>query len=217
MRDFSFGDILFLLQAAGWTLGLFAASVAGAAIVGVLIALLRISPFAPFQWVATIYMRVIQGTPVLMQLFLIFFGSDLFGFPLNAFFSAALALSLNGGAFFGEIWAVSMRSVPAGQWEAARTLGLSSVTTLSNIIMPQALRVAIPPTVGFLVQMMKGTAMGSFVGFVELSRASQLVNNATFEPFLVFGIASLIYFAICWPLSLLSGRLEAQLGQAYRR
>jgi polar amino acid transport system permease protein len=217
MRPLNFGDFLFLAQSALWTLGLFFVSLAGGSVIGIALALMRTSPWRPLRWFALGYFRLIQGTPVLMQIFLIYFGTALLGFEFGALVSAGLALSVNAGAFLGEIWESSIKSVSKGQVEAARVLGLRYATTQWHILMPQALRVATPPTVGFLVQLVKGTAMASFVGFVELTRASQMINNATFHPFLIFGGVSLLYFAICWPLSLLSSRLERRLAKAYAR
>jgi polar amino acid transport system permease protein len=217
MRPLNLGDFLFLGKAAGWTLVLFVISLVGGSLVGLLLALMRTSPWRTPRIVALCYFRAFQGTPLLMQIFLVYFGSALIGYQLGSMVSAGIALSLNAAAFLGETWASSIQAVGKGQSEAARVLGLRYGTTMWRIVMPQALRIAIPPTVGFLVQMVKGTAMASFIGFVELTRAGQMINNATFRPFLIFGGVSLLYFAICWPLSLLSARLEERVAQAYRR
>jgi polar amino acid transport system permease protein len=217
MRSLNFGDFVFLCKATGWTLVLFLVSLVGGSIAGLALALLRTSQQRFARMFALCYFRLLQGTPLLMQIFLVYFGSALVGCELGAMLSAGIALSLNAGAFLGETWASSIEAVGKGQSEAARVLGLPYGTTLWMIIMPQALRIAIPPTVGFLVQMVKGTAMASFIGFVELTRAGQMLNNATFRPFLIFGGVSLLYFALCWPLSVLSARLEGQLAAAYRR
>lgn len=214
MRSLNYGDFLFLCKAAGWTLVLFLVSLAGGSIVGLALALLRTSKWRIARILALCYFRLLQGTPVLMQVFLVYFGSALAGYELGAMLSAGIALSLNAAAFLGETWASSIQAVGKGQTEAARVLGLPYGTTMWRIIMPQALRIAIPPSVGFLVQMVKGTAMASFIGFVELTRAGQMLNNATFRPFLIFGGVSLLYFVLCWPLSVLSTRLEGRLSAA---
>ena len=217
MRELNFGDAQFLFAAAAWTLALFVMSLVGGGVIGLVLALMRTSSSRVLRLLAIGYFRVIQGTPLLMQIFLVYFGTALLGYEIGALLSAALALSINAGAFLGETWASSIVSVGKGQSEAAHVLGLPYVTTMSRIVIPQAMRIAIPPTVGFLVQMVKGTAMASFVGFVELARAGQMLNAATFRPFLIFGSVSALYFAICWPLSLLSTHLEQRLGRAYRR
>lgn len=217
MRALNFGDFLFLCKAMGWTLVLFAVSLVGGGTIGLVLALMRTSPWRAARVFSICYFRVFQGTPLLMQIFLVYFGSALMGYQIGAMVSAGIALSLNAAAFLGETWASSIQAVGKGQSEAARVLGLSYTTTMWRIVMPQASRIAIPPTVGFLVQMVKGTAMASFIGFVELTRAGQMINNATFRPFLIFGGVSLLYFVICWPLSLLSARLEERVAAAYRR
>src|SRR5690606_9715346 len=104
-------------------------------------------------------------------------------------------------------------AVPAGQSEAARSLGLRQWQTNLLVVLPQALRLAIPPTIGFLVQLIKNTSLASIIGFTELTRTGQLINNATYQPLTVFIIVSLIYFALCWPLSLASRRLEIRLAR----
>ena len=217
MRPLNFGDVLFMGNAALWTAALFVLSVIGGGTIGLALCLMRTSSWRVLRLAALVYFRIFQGTPLLMQLFLVYFGAALLGWNVSPLFSVALALSANAGAFLGEIWASSIEAVGRGQTEAARVLGLRYVTRMWRIVMPQALRVATPPTVGFLVQMVKGTAMASFVGFVELTRAGQMINNATFQPFVIFGLVSLLYFLICWPLSLLSGRLERRLARAYSR
>jgi polar amino acid transport system permease protein len=217
MRPLNFGDLLFLGNAALWTGALFLLSLAGGGTLGLVFALVRTSAWRVLRLIAVAYFRVVQGTPLLMQLFLVYFGSALLGWDVSALISVALALSINAGAFLGEIWSSSIAAVGRGQSEAARVLGLRYVTTMQRIVIPQAMRIATPPTVGFLVQMVKGTAMASFVGFVELTRAGQMINNSTFQPFVIFGGVSLLYFAICWPLSLLSSRLEQRLARAYTR
>lgn len=151
-----------------------------------------------------------------MQLFLAFFGPNILGFSIDPWVAAALGLSLNASAFLGEIWRGCIESVPKGQWEAAAALGLRYAAIMRLIVLPQALRVALPPTVGFLVQLIKATSLASIIGFVELTRAAQVINNATFRPFLIFGIVAVVYFLMCWPLSLYSRHMERRLGAAAR-
>lgn len=217
MRHFSAGDLLFLALAARWTIALSLSAFMGGGLVGVAIALMRTSMRRGARWFAMAYIRVFQGTPLLLQLFLVFFGADMLGLPLGAWVSATLGLSLNAGAFLGEIWRGSIQAVPASQSEAATALGLHYGARMWKIVLPQALRVAIPPTVGFLVNLVKSTSLAAIIGFVELTRAGQLLNNATFRPFLIFGTVAVIYFLLCWPLTLASRRLEARLRTAYRR
>jgi len=208
IRSFGYNEFLFLLSAVQWTLALSAIAFIGGATVGLFVALGRTSTIKPIRLFSTGYILLFQGTPLLMQLFLVFFGATVMGIDLNPWAAAALGLTLNASAFLGEIWRGCIQAVPRGQWEAASALGLRYPGLMRYVVLPQAVKVAVPPTVGFLVQLIKSTSLASIIGFTELTRAGQIVNNATFQPFLVFGIVAAIYFALCWPLSLLSARLE---------
>lgn len=217
MRSLGFGDLYFLLLAMRWTIVLSVGAFLFGGMVGVVVALARISSVRPLRWLAIGYIRVLQGTPLLLQLFLVFFGGDLLGIGLGAYLSAVLGLSLNAGAFLGEIWRGALQAVPSGQAEAARALGLHYGPTMLRVVGPQALRIAIPPTVGFLVNLVKSTSLAAIIGFVELTRAGQMINNATFQPFKIFGIVALLYFLLCWPLTIASRRLETRLAAALKR
>jgi polar amino acid transport system permease protein len=217
VRSFTWGDFVFMLLAIRWTLVLSAGAFLFGGLIGAAIALARVSAAAPLRWLAVAYIRVFQGTPLLLQLFLVFFGSDLLGLGLGPYFSAILGLSLNAGAFLGEIWRGALQAVPRGQTEAARALGLHYAPRMLRIVGPQALRIAIPPTVGYLVNLVKSTSLASVIGFVELTRAGQMINNATIEPFRIFGIVAALYFLLCWPLTIVSRRLETRLAIAHRR
>lgn len=217
MRQLNLGDFEFLLLATRWTILLSVYAAIGGGLVGLGIALMRTSKNAATRWFSIGYIRVFQGTPLLLQLFLVFFGGDMIGLPLGAWMSAILGFSLNAGAFLGEIWRGAIESVPKGQTEAAKALGLHYVPLMLRVVLPQALRVAVPPTVGFLVNLIKSTSLAAIIGFVELTRAGQMLNNATFKPFLIFGAVSAIYFALCWPLTLTSRRLERKLAISLKR
>ncbi len=217
MRALNAGDYLFLLAAMRWTVVLSAGAFVFGGIIGAAVALARISTLAPLRWLAIGYIRVLQGTPLLLQLFIVFFGGDLLGIGLGPYISAILGLSLNAGAFLGEIWRGALEAVPRGQSEAARALGLRHGPRMLRVVGPQALRIAIPPTVGFLVNLVKSTSLAAIIGFVELTRAGQMLNNATFRPFTIFGIVAALYFLLCWPLTMVSRRLEARLAVAHKR
>jgi len=163
------------------------------------------------------YTQFFMGTPILIQLFMAYYGSSLLGFRPDAWVAAAVTFSLNGGAFFGEIFRGSIESVPKGQWEAATSLGFRFLPTLRLVVLPQAFRLLLPPTVGFMVQIVKSTSVASLIGMGELARAATQINTVTFQPVLVFGTVSLIYFALCWPLSLWAGHLEGKLGEGQDR
>jgi|SRR6266404_5105501 len=216
MRQLGPNEIFFILAAVRWTLLLSIAAFLGGAVGGVLVALARTSKVRWLRLTANGYIKIFQGTPLLMQLFLAFFAPGLFGWSVDPWMAAVLGLSLHASAFLGEIWRGAIENVPRGQWEAAASLGLRYGTTMARVIAPQAMRIAIPPTIGFLVQLIKGTSLASIIGFVELTRAAQVINNATFHPFTIFGLVALIYFLICWPLSVYSKRMEQKLLVASR-
>jgi polar amino acid transport system permease protein len=217
MRTFGLQDVLFIIEAARWTIGLSLVAFIGGAIGGLIVALARVAD-APFvRGAATAFVRLFQGTPLLLQLFLVFFGAPVLGVDLNPWLAASIALILNTSAFLGEIWRGCIEAVPRGQWEASQALGLDYTSRMRDVILPQAWRIAVPPTVGYLVQVIKGTSLAAIIGFAEVTRAGQIVNNATFEPLYIFGLVAGIYFVLCWPLSLLAGRLERRQARAYAR
>jgi polar amino acid transport system permease protein len=172
---------------------------------------LRVVPIAPLNWLAITWIQAIQGTPLLGQLFVFYFGFSIFGYDVSPWIAAGAALSIYASAFLAEIWRGCVQAIPKTQWEASAALALSFLEQLRYVILPQALRIAIPPTVGFLVQLVKNTSLASVIGFIELTRAGQIVNGATFQPFVVYTCVAAIYFAMCFPLSLLSQQLERRL------
>jgi polar amino acid transport system permease protein len=217
MRTFGFPDFLFILEAARWTIALSLIAFVGGAIGGLLVALGRTSDYALARRAATVFVQVFQGTPLLLQLFLIFFGLPVLGVDVNPWVAAGIALILNTSAFLGEIWRGCIQAIPHGQREAADALGLHYSARMRDVILPQAFKIALPPTVGYMVQVIKGTSLAAIIGFTEVTRAGQIVNNATFQPLFVFSLVAAIYFALCWPLSLLAARMERRQAQALAR
>ncbi len=211
IREFASADVFYLLLAARWTIGLALVAAIGGGLLGLLIALARILPFAPLNWLAIGYINIIQGTPLLGQLFVFFFGLPLLGFSVGAWTAAAISLSLYASAFLGEIWRGALQSVAKRQWEAGAALGLTYRQRFTHVVIPQAVRISIAPTVGFLVQLVKNTSLTALIGFVELTRASQIITAATFAPLTVYLTAAAIYFVICFTLSQLSRVLERRL------
>lgn len=211
IREFGTGEFVYLLLAARWTIALAVTAAIGGGVLGLFVAVLRIVPVPPLNWVAIGYINLIQGTPLLGQLFVWFFGLPLFGLSVDAWTAAALALSIYSSAFFAEIWRGSLQSVPQRQWEAGASLGLTYAQRFTRVIIPQALRISIAPTVGFLVQLVKNTSLAALIGFVELTRASQIMSGATFAPLQVYLAAAAIYFVICFGLSQLSQVMERRI------
>ena len=231
MVDFSLWDVLRnLLLALRWTVLLSLIAFVGGGLVGLallvarvarlrgaeplvggLLLFLRLRGGSVVDRAVGLYVQLFQGTPLLMQLFLSYFGMGLLGLDVSPWFSAALALTLYTSAFLCEIWRGCVNAVPRGQWEASDSLALSFGEKLRYVIGPQALRIAVAPTVGFLVQVIKGTALASVIGFIELTKAGTMITNATFKPFTVYACVALMYFALCWPVSAWSRRLERHM------
>lgn len=214
IRPFGINEFLTIAYATQWTLLLSLIALIGGAIGGMAIALLRTGTSRIGRMVASAFIVTFQGTPLLMQLFLVFFGASVLGFNINPWIAAAVGLTLHASAYLGDIWRGCINAVPKGQWEAAKALGLNYRSMMSSVVLPQAVRIALPPTVGFLVQLIKLTSVTSIIGFVELTRTGQIINNVTFKPFIVFSIVAAIYFILCWPLSYFSSRLEKQYATA---
>jgi polar amino acid transport system permease protein len=217
MNDFTTWDIARnLLFAVRWTILLSLVAFIGGGLVGGAVLFLRTGKNALLRRLAWGYIELFQGTPLLMQLFLAFFGMGLFGIDVPAWLAAVVGLTLWSAAYLAEIWRGCVEAIAKGQWEASSSLGMGYLEQMRHIILPQALKIAVPPTVGFSVQIVKGTALTSIIGFVELAKAGTVVANASFAPFTVYGFVALYYFALCWPLSKLSQRLERSLHVAHR-
>jgi polar amino acid transport system permease protein len=209
MVQFSLWDIFtFLLGALRWTAALSLIAFAGGGLVGMGLLLLRFAKLRGAALVVVWYVQIFQGTPLLMQLFLVYFGLALLGVDTSPLVAAAICLTLYASAYLTEIWRGCVNAIPKGQWEASNSLALTYSQQMRYVILPQALRIAIAPTVGFLVQIIKGTALASVIGFVELTKAGQMISNATYQPFLAYTFVGLLYFALCYPLSLWSQVLE---------
>ncbi|MBS0319578.1 MAG: amino acid ABC transporter permease [Proteobacteria bacterium] len=212
MVDFTLWDIVRnLLLAARWTVVLSLIAFVGGGLVGAALLVLRLWGGRRSHAFVAGYVQLFQGTPLLMQLFLAYFGIALFGIQTSPWFAAALALTLYTSAFLTEIWRGCVASIPRGQWEAAVSLALDFLEQLRYVILPQATRIAVPPTVGFLVQVIKGTALASVIGFVELTKAGTMITNATFRPFTVYACVALMYFVLCFPISAWARSLERKL------
>jgi polar amino acid transport system permease protein len=209
-------ELLFLLQGLKWTIILSAVAFAGGTVSGLAVALMRTSEWQWLQRVTAGYIGVFQGTPLLMQLFVAYYALALAGFNLEAWQAVAIGFTLHASAFLGEIWRGSIEAVPRGQVEAAKALSLDYVSRMKDVILPQAIRISLPATIGFLVQLIKGTSLASIVGFTELARAGGIISNQTFKPLLVYAVVGVMYFAICWPLSLCGMQLERRFAVSAR-
>lgn len=203
----------YLLLGAVGTLELSVLTFIAGGLAGLTVALARIAPARAVRTAAGAYIQLIQGTPLLVLMGLCFYGPNILGIgSVPALLAAALAMTIYSSAFLGEIWRGCIQSVHRSQWEAAECIGLTRWQRMVKVVLPQALRIATPPTVGFMVQIIKNTSIASLViGFAELSYNAKVLNNSTFQPFIYFGCAALLYFAMCYPLSRWSRGLERKL------
>ena len=217
IRQFGWNEFELLVFAARWTIVLAIIAFVGGGIGGLVVALLRTAGSRVARTAMIVFIRVFQGTPLLMQLFLAYFGMAIVGVNVNPLIAAMIALTAHASAYLGEIWRGCIQAVPRGQTEAATTLGLHYFARMRYVVLPQAARIAVPPTVGFLVQLLKETSLASIIGFVELTRQGQIITSVTFRPFLVYGLVAALYFAMCWPLSLGARRMERGLARGTQR
>ena len=200
-----------LLKGAITTVELSLVAMALAIIVGLVLALTRLFAIAPLRWLATAYIEVIRGTPLLIQLFLIYYGLPEIGIRLNAFAAAVIGLGLNYAANEAENYRAGIQSIPHGQMEAALALGLNRWQALRHVVLPQALRVVIPPVTNDFIAMFKDSSIVSVITMVELTKVYGMLAMSTYD-YLGLGVmTAAIYFALSYPASLLAGRLEKNL------
>lgn len=212
MIEFTFSDIFSrLIISAQWTLALSAVAFIGGALLAIVLVLGKRSSIPSIRHVSNVWIKLVQGLPLLILLFLGFFGLPLIGIHVTAWIAASVILTIYTSAFLADIWNSSINAISKNQWSAAASLGMRPIQQFILIILPQAARITIPATVGFLVQVIKNTSLTSIIGFVELSRTASILNNITFNPFPIYASVAVIYFCICFPLTLTSRILEKKL------
>lgn len=213
------GVVLFqLIHATQFTIYLSFVAFLGGGLIGAGVAFCRIVPSKIARRFAIAYIWLFQSTPLLMLLFILGLGLPrLAGIDVNPWVAAIAALTIYASAYFADVWRGALESVPNGQWEGSYALGLGFLATLRRVILPQAFQVSLAPTVGLMVQIIKGTSLAYIIGFHDLMAIGKRWANAPVdgtEPFIIFPLMALIYFALCFPLSLWSRRLERRLGTA---
>ena len=201
-------SIQFLLLSSLWTIAISAIAFVGGSILGLLIAIVNVTAPRHIRTVVLAIIQLVQATPLLVVILLTYYGLSTMGLRVPPLAAAGVSLVLFSAVYLAEIWRGCIESIPKQQWEAAEALALSAVQRLRYVILPQALRISRPATAGFLVQIVKNSSLTSLIGFVELTRAGQLISNSTFEPLKVFVVVAAIYFAICFPISWLSERFK---------
>lgn len=193
------------------TIPLTLASFALGLVIAIGIALMRISVNPVLSSIARLYISVIRGTPLLVQLFVIFYGMPAIGLTIDPWPSAIIALSLNVGGYGAEIVRASILSVPKGQWEAAYTVGMNRSRTLTRIILPQAARVSVPPLSNTFISLVKDTSLTSTILVTELFRVAQQIASASYQVMVVYLTAALVYWVICLVLSSGQSIIERKL------
>lgn len=182
-------------------------------VLAVLTALARISNIKPLEILARIYVSAIRGTPLLVQLFIIFYGLPTIGIVIDPFPAAVIGFSLNVGAYASEIIRAAILSIPKGQWEAAYSLGMSYSQALRRIILPQASRVSVPPLSNTFISLVKDTSLASLILVSEMFRKAQEIASTNYEFLLLYTEAALIYWVICFGLSIVQGKIEQYLNR----
>jgi L-cystine transport system permease protein len=193
------------------TIPLTAVSFVVGLVIALVVALARLSTIGPVSALARVYISLIRGTPLLVQLFIVFYALPQIGLVIDPFPAAVLAFSLNVGGYAAEVIRAAILSIPKGQWEASETIGMGYTTTLQRVILPQAARTAVPPLSNTLISLVKDTSLASTILVTELLRVAQLAAAPTFDFFALYGVAAVYYWVICLILSFAQNRLESRL------
>ncbi|MGH3098589.1 MAG: amino acid ABC transporter permease [Streptosporangiales bacterium] len=202
-----------LIRGAILTIILCAVSGSIGTIIGLVFGVGRSSPLLPVRFISAIYPNFIRGIPVLVLLFFIYFALPLL-FPalaLDRSYVAVAGLSIYTGAYMAEIFRGSIEAIPAGQSEAAEALGMSYVQKMRHVILPQAMKIAVPPGIGFLISLVKASSLVSIIGYVDLTYAGKIASTRNQEPLTTFIIVAVLYFIISYPISLLGRWYERRL------
>lgn len=210
-------DVAYLWEGVQNTVLLFSLAVALGAPLGVLTGIARSNhKIAALRWVTAGYIEIFRSTPLLMQLIVVYYMLPVFGVLVPRMAAAALALSLFSGAYVAEVVRGSIQTIPRQQWEAASAIGMTYRQSLQHVIVPQSLKISLPPLVGFLVALVKGTSLASVIGYVDITLAARRITERTFEPGIVLGVAAFLYFVICYPLSRAGQHWEERLSERHR-
>jgi polar amino acid transport system permease protein len=202
-------DILpYLLRGAVTTVQLTVVSMALALVAGLVLALMRLSRSRPLRLLSGAYIEIIRGTPLLVQLFIIYYGLPQYGIRLEAFAAGVIGLSMNYSAYLAEVYRAGILAIDKGQWEAGGSIGLSRAALLQYIIVPQAARIVLPPVGNYFISMLKDSALVSTISIIELMRAAQLRVAITFRAMDIYLVVALIYFLMSYPCSVLIRYLE---------
>lgn len=204
-------DAVLFLQGLGNTVVLCLLGLGLGTLIALFVGLARASYFRWLSWPAGLYIEVIRDSPLLMQLYLVFFALPLLGLQVPILVAGVATLMVNSSAFMAEIVRGGIQAVGKDQWDAAKGLGMGYVQAMRWVVMPQAIRVIIPPGVGLLIGLIKDSSVVSVISYLELTRVGQILTEKTFLSFQVFGIVATLYFLLCYPLSRLALYAERRL------
>jgi polar amino acid transport system permease protein len=211
VRPLQVGDIVFMLTTTLTTIELSVIAILGGLLLGVIVGVCRSSTVRGVNILARIYVELFRGIPILLQIFMFYYGLKILGIRMPALLSASMAFVFNVAANVGETLRGIILSIPKSQWEAAACLGLPHLAQLRYVILPQVVRAAIPPSIGIMVGLIKDTSLASIIGFVELTRSGALIMAVTMNPYTAFPLIAGIYFLVCFPLTQTSRWLEKAL------
>ncbi|AEF22381.1 cystine ABC transporter permease [Pseudomonas sp. LR_1] len=203
----------FLLKGAIWTIVLSLGGMFFGMLLGFGLALVRLYAIAPLGWLARVYISFFRGTPLLVQLFVIYFGLPELGLQLEPLTAALIGFSLNMAAYVAEIMRAAIASIDRGQWEAAASIGMSKSQTMLRAILPQAMRTALPPLGNSFISLVKDTALAATIQVPELFRQAQLITARTYEVFAMYLAATVIYWILSSLLAHLQNRLEERVNR----
>ncbi|AVB75851.1 amino acid ABC transporter permease [Methanococcus maripaludis] len=213
-----FDNIPFIIDAVFVTLKITIMSFLLSVIIAVLVGSIRAMNFSKtLDLVLMAYVEVFRGTPLLIQLFFIYYGLPSVGITMSGTFAAVLGLSLNGGAYISEIIRAAIQSVPVGQFEAAESLGMGKIESMVYIVLPQAFRITIPPLVNSFSSILKESSLISVLAITELTRIGQLIYTRTSRPFEIYLTIGLIYLLLVSIISISSWKIEKKLNGAFER
>ena len=207
----------FIIKGLGYTLLIGLGSMTLGLLAGFFIALGRMSEIRLLRWTSRLYISFMRGTPLLVLLFILYYGLPNVGIKFSAFTAVMIGFTINVAAYIAEVIRASLYAVPSGQWEAARSLGLSYWQTMKFVVLPQAVRIALPPMSNILLDVVKGTSLASVITVPELMYQAKIVSARTFETLTMYIMIALIYWAICIVLSLLQEFLENRYSKYAKR
>lgn len=216
MYRFNIYDLSFILRGFLITIGVCLGTMVISSPVAILIGLIRALKsknliLKGLQSILTLYIKAVRGTPLMLILMFLFFGLPFMGINLSPISSGIIGLSVYCVAYLAEIVRTGVESVAKTQWEGAAALGFTYLQTMRAIILPQAIKIMLPPSASFFIGLIKDSSLCSVIGFVELARAGRIIVEKTHQAFFVFGLVALLYFVICYPLSMMTQKMEKTL------